>query len=175
MSDARSLGMVVGVLLDCVFAVMIFKFANRNGKAATKYDERQSVLRGRGYMYGFYAVLICEALMVTLSSMRWEIPVEREVLHFLIIIVGIFVQVSYCVWKDAYWGLNNDKRRYTIVFLAIGILNLITSLRSFMDGSMLTDGKLQASFLPLLCSVVLILLGLELAIKELVDKQKEGD
>ena len=70
MEFLRSSSFAIGICIGLIFCVIIFRFANRNKKLKSEYDERQLQIRGRSYMFAFYAVVIYEALMTCLSIGR---------------------------------------------------------------------------------------------------------
>ena len=86
----RSVGLAVGVLVGLVIAVLLLRYMNRDHKVRAEYDEMQKNIRNRGYMYGFYTILVFEALLCLIpSSVR--LPAERIVVHFLPIFLGVTV------------------------------------------------------------------------------------
>ena len=94
--NGSSIGFAMGVIVGLILVVLLFKYANRDGKVKTEYDERQKAVRGKAYRYAFYAVMIYEALVCWLS-MGIELPAEQSVIHFFGIFVGITVQACYCI------------------------------------------------------------------------------
>ena len=163
----RSAGFAVGLAVGIVLVVILLKFANTNHKKETEYDERQKAVRGRGYMYGFYAMMIYEAIMICASMSGVTIPAAPIAIHFTGIVLGGLVLSSYCVWNDAYWGLNNNLKRYAVVFLATAALNAIPLIAAVKnDGFNLQDGPI----LNLICIVMLGVLGVEFLVKYLKDK-----
>ncbi len=163
----KSAGFGVGIAIGIVLVVLLLKFANTNHKKETEYDERQKAIRGRGYMYGFYTMMVYEALMICIGMSGVTLPVAPIAIHFTGIVLGGMVLASYCVWKDAYWGLNNNLKRYAIVFLATAALNAIPIIASVKsDGFNLMDGPI----LNLICLVMLGVLGVEFLAKYLMDK-----
>ena len=158
---------VFGVVVGLILVAGLLRFANTNRKQKTEYDERQKEVRGRGYMLGFYTLMIYEALTMFLTLDGIELPVKPYILHFFGIILGGMVLATYCIWKDAYWGLNNNLKRYAIVFLATAALNAIPIAASVKSGSLdLMDGPI----LNLICLVMLGVLGVEFLVKYLMDK-----
>ena len=113
-NEARMFGVATGVAVGLVLALVIVRTVNRDRKLRTEYDEMQKLARGQAYKYAFYAVMIYEALVCWLS-MGIELPAEQSVIHFFGIFVGITVQACYCIWKDAYIGLNTNLKRYIIL------------------------------------------------------------
>ena len=106
----RSVALACGVLVGLVIALFLLRYMNRNHKFRTEYDEMQKAIRSKGYMYGFYTMLIFEALLCLLPA-SLQIPAEPVVTHFLPIFLGITVLSSYCIWNGAYVGLNTNIKR----------------------------------------------------------------
>ena len=49
----RMFGVISGVLIGLVIAVIMLRFVNKNKKMTAEYDEMQKLVRGRGYMASF--------------------------------------------------------------------------------------------------------------------------
>ena len=110
--EAYSLGKLIGVITGFVIGlalvVIIAAICNKNRKMKTEYDERQQILRGKGFKLGFYAMVIWAALNIVLSVAGFAIPAKPEILAFSYIVVGVLADVVYCIFHDAYWGMNNN-------------------------------------------------------------------
>ena len=168
----KSFGYVIGILVGLVIAVILLKYGNTNHRYKTQYDERQKEFRGKAYQYGFYTLLIFEVLTMLLEIGEISLPVPSYFLHFTGCIIGILVVTSYCIWKDVYWGLNNDRKRYGIVFLVCGILNAIPVIGALMHGGLIRDGKLESPATNLLVLIMMIVISAELLIKASLDKKE---
>ena len=154
----RSVALACGVLVGLVIAVFLMRYMNRNHKIRTEYDEMQKAIRSKGYMYGFYTMLIFEALLCLLPA-SLQIPAEPVVTHFLPIFLGITVLSSYCIWNGAYVGLNTNIKRYMIVALVAALINLLSFVLAWAGGGLTEDGVLQAPFVNLLCAVMFAVLS----------------
>lgn len=163
----RSTGVAIGILVGVIVAVLLCAYANRNHRAKSEYDERQKEIRGRGYQYAFYTVCIYEILMMLLGIADVEFPFEPYLFHFAGILIGGIVLSGYCIWHDAYWGLNNNRKRYAIIFLACALLNAIPVIGALTHGGLTT-----APLLNLMVLLMLLILGSELLIKYLVEKRE---
>ncbi len=168
----RSLGAAVGILIGIVLVVIIFKIANKNHKVKSEYDERQEIARGKGFRLAFYTIVIYAAINVVLGMAELSLPMDPAVMAFSYIIVGALVDVEYCIWNDCYWGMNNNKVRYTIAFMIIGLINLIVPIGAAINGGLILDGVLSTPGINLLCSVLLITMGITMGLKEFVDSRR---
>ena len=149
-NEARMFGVATGVAVGLVLALIIVRTVNRDRKLRTEYDEMQKLARGQAYKYAFYAVMIYEALVCWLS-MGIELPAEQSVIHFFGIFVGITVQACYCIWKDAYIGLNTNLKRYIILV-----------------------GKFQLQTINLLCGLMFAAIGAVGLAKKLADREEDA-
>ena len=171
-SSAAAIGIIVGIII-CVF---IFKFANKDRKVRTEYDERQKLIKGRGYMYGFYTTMIYEAIIMVLLIGDIDLPIKQYVWHALGIYLGVVVVCVHAIWNRAYWGLNNDHKKYMGVFVACFILNLFPVIGTLRSGINIVDGYLDLPFVNLICLVFFLILSVAAIAREVLDAgEKEDD
>lgn len=172
-TTAKVIGVITGLIVGAIIVAIIAKIANKNHTFKTEYDERQKVLRGQGYRYGFYGMIILATFNILLGIAGVELPMEPAVVPFVYIVVGVLINCVYCILKDAYWGLNNNRIRYIIIFIATGIVNLIVPIRAAVCGELIVDGKLSLPGINLLCSAMLLLVGIVLVVKDIIDRSGE--
>lgn len=170
MNIFASTGVAVGILVGLIVAVIVVKFANTNHKFTTEYDERQKELRGRGYMFGFYAIVIYECVMLVLGIGKIPLPVDDYLIHFGGILTGVTVLCVYCIWKGIYFGLNNDRKRYAVVFVVITALNAVPVIRAAADGTLVKDGQFSLEFLNLMILVMVAVIGVTLLVRSAADR-----
>ena len=156
MSIYRLAGVAVGIVVGLIICAVLFRFANTNKKLKSEYDERQRSIRNIAYKYAFYTVMFYEVLMLVLGIGNVQIPAPDYAVHFLGIILGCTVLGVYCIWKDAYWGMNNDRKRYFLVFAVTIVLNLIPVVGSIKGGIFITDGQVNA---PVINLMVLLMIS----------------
>ena len=168
-------GVVVGVMVGLILAGIFLRVANKDNKMRTAYDERQKEIRGNGYRYGFYTLMIYDALLIALEMGEISLPVELYQLIFVGIVLAGMVLAGYTIWKGAYWGQNNNRRRYALIFLAIGLLNAIPVIGAVKGGELIRDGKFQSPLLNLICLVMLVVLGVLLLLREFLDQKETGE
>ena len=175
MNIFKSAGIAAGVVVGIILVVILFKFANKDHKTRTEYDERQMIIRGRAYMYAFYTILSYECLMLFLAAAEVRIPVEDFILHFIGIALGCMVLAGYSIWNDVYWGLNNDPKRYGYAIAAIILLNAVPVVKTFMDGEMFQDGKISSVFINLIVLIMMVVLVVLLLIKKQMNKSMDQE
>ena len=119
--SARQIGFIAGliVLLGIVVICAIIKKSSLKGE----YDERQELIRGRGYKYALLTVMVFNAICLIFG-------VEGQVPYF-----GV-----YSILHDAFIGLNNNVRSFVVLFAACIIANLFGGIHHLQQG-LLENGQ----------------------------------
>lgn len=164
------IGALVGLIVGLIIAFALLKVANTNHKMMTEYDERQRAVRGKGYMYGFYTLIFTEVAMMFLEMSEIELPIEKYTLHFVSIILGCIVLCVYCIWNDVYWGLNNNKKKYNIIFVLAIVFNIIPVVGQAYSGTLMQDGKIGLCLLNIMVLAMMAIVAIEFLIKKIVKK-----
>lgn len=152
----------------------IFKRSNSDHKAKTQYDERQLALRGRGYMIGFWTLLGFQTVLYILECAGATLPVAPFSLGFLGAILAATVMCVYDIWVGAYWGLNNDRKRYLIILGIFGLFSFIPVAAAARMG--FVEHVLQSTTLVNLgVGVMLIAMFVTLLIRYIADKKETGE
>ena len=172
-NSARIIGGMTGIIIGWIVAVFVFRYVHRNKKLYTEYDEMQKLIRGEGYKYAFYTVLILEAVLCVLT-MGMELPAEPYVVHFFVIFVGVTVQASYCIWKGAYIGQNTNLPRYIILMAVISVLNIAGAFMAWKSGELIVDGKFQSPMVNLLCGLMFAVIGIVGLVRKAADREEEA-
>ena len=171
-NTARMTGLAGGIIVGLLLVVVIMKLINKNKKMKTEYDEMQKIIRNKGYCYAFYAVMIYEAIMCVLTT-GMELPAHPIVIHFGACFIGVIVQASYCIWNDAYVGLNTNLGRFLVFAVLISLFNLFIFLMAWKHGEAVSDGILQPITVNLLCGLMFAILGIVALVKKLSTHEVE--
>ncbi len=165
-----SLGMAAGIAVGLVIAVLLVRFANRNKKYKTEYDERQIRARGDAYRYAFYTLVIYEVILFLLEIGEISLPIYGAVLHMCGVILAITVLCVYCIWKDAYWGMNNNRKRYGVIMILGGLFNALPVV-AVLRGSTTFNSRLSSGvFLNFCVCVMLLVIGAAMLLKHLKEQ-----
>ena len=107
-------------------------------------------------------------VLFILAFGEFTLPVSAYILHYAGILAGIIVLSGYCIWKDAYWGLNNNRKSYGIILVIAGLLN------AFPLFSRLTSPDLSDfPYINTLTCVMLLVVGIELLLKHMIDRRAD--
>lgn len=173
MGKAMMIGIIAGIVVGLILVWVLLKVANK-GKSKTEYDERQLIGRGKGYKAGFVSMAITLGVLMLLDIGEIPLPVLKPVEYFIPVFVGLITAVSVFIFTDSYWGLNNDKGRYAIIFVAISAVNFLVPIVNIVFDRFLEDGKAGLSSVNLMCGILFIVIAIELLVKNSLDK-KGGD
>ncbi|MBP5385090.1 MAG: hypothetical protein J6Y57_08985 [Lachnospiraceae bacterium] len=172
--DAYSLGKMTGVtaglLIGFLVVAVIAVICNKNRKLKTQYDERQQIARGKGFRFGFYSMIAWAVINEILAFGAIELPIEPAMMAFSYIFIGVATDVTYCIFHDAYWGLNNNKMRYLICFLFVAALNVFVVIRTLRSGELFVDGRLGTYGINAFCALLFVLIGIAIAIQMIREK-----
>ena len=176
MNATASFGMVFGLMVGLVIAVILLKFSNKDHKFKTQYDERQEFIKGRGYKYSFYTLLYLEALLAIFEVGDISFGIDKYLVHFIVILISLAVLCVHSIWNGTYWGLNNNRKRYTAIIVIAIALNLIPVIAAFANGSVSKEGFNSLPLLNLIVLIWMAIIGINALVKKGLDaKSNEED
>ncbi len=175
MSSAYKIGVAVGITIGIIIFVLLYRLVNKDGKWKTEYDEKQEAVRGKGFKYGFFTMILYNGAIIILSATGFTIPMIHEVVLFTGIMLGAIVMASYDIWHDAYMGLNTNAKGFAVFAIVVAGINLLSALFSWKDTEMFEAGKLQFPFMNLICCLSFVLIGIQLFAKSIMDKKEEEE
>lgn len=167
MSGYWYLGLVVGVLVGVAVVVFVFKTSRTDGLKC-KYDERQAIVRGNGFKYGFATLALYNAAY-GLCAGAWKKPFMDTLTAMVLgICIAAAVYIVYCIWNDAYFSLNENPKRVLLGFALIALLNYMIAGMNFYHNEMVEDGVLTYRSCNLICAVLFTVIFAALFIKKII-------
>ncbi len=141
-STEYALGLTAGIICALVILAIVWKINKKSMKG--KFDERQELVRGRGYKHACFTLLILLVLDLLAESFGFfdATVFTREIAVFFMIIVGVMVYAVYCIKNDSYFGIGTDTRTYRAVMWVVIVSQLINAVSGLKDGA-LVNGKLD--------------------------------
>ena len=162
----------IGIFTGFIVAFIFLFIISFKKKCTNEYDERQMMIRGRGYSYAFYVVLI---LGILYGIFQEEFPqiIPPGVVIIIILFLSVTVLCTYLIFNDAYWGYKYHKfKTYFIFYIAMFITNLIQPVKVLAENRMFINGILQyTGILPLIVSIFFLYMAVILSIKTFIDKK----
>ena len=165
------LGFAAGlVAILIVFAVIRKATGGKTLKG--EYDERQQLIRLKGYMYAFFTTLILLVLYAFTASLMAQFPLYPGEVAFAIIIISVVVYALYCVKRDVFFGIRQHSRAYILLLLFVVISNLLSAIVNARDGGWLDpNGMISFSFF----SSILCIVGFGAVLAALLIKRSSSD
>lgn len=153
-SPAYAAGLAVGIAVALIIFGIAYIFNKKGLKG--KYDERQELIRGRGYKYAFFTTisLLAAYLVADVGGFIDKTPMTHSLAIFFILIVVVIVYALYAIHNDAYFGVGMDARSYKALMWVIIVMNGVSAYMQSRDG-LIVDGKLV--FGP--CSQILFVIA----------------
>lgn len=164
------LGFLCGLIVACIATVIVKK--GFLGKC--KYDERQQIVRGKGFRSGFFGWMMFNGIYIV-ADIGFEIEVmDTSLAMFSGMLIGAVICVSYCIWNEGYFSLNDNPKRVIIVLAAIALLNGICSIYAIHKGVLLQNGTLTFLYgSNLFCALASVLILMIVFLKWGVGQRKE--
>ena len=100
------------VMIVLFIAIMVGLLA-LNFNKLKEYDERQLAIRGRGYSYAYFTVMILSILYVSTKNII-SVPISSELISVIILLISVIVFITYTIFNDAYgnYKYHNYKKLF---------------------------------------------------------------
>lgn len=163
-------GMAVGIGIALgVIVLLVFILKKNKKKGSCQYDERQVLVRGTAFKYGFWTSLfyfVAFSLFQDVTNGRYTDNFSGT---FLGICTSVAVWAIYAIWNDGYFSMMENPQYYVRIFVAVGLLNVIVGmrgLRHWESGQLNTVMNLYGAGL---FALLLVVMGL----KRMRDKKEQ--
>lgn len=173
MNRAMIIGIGCGIIVGLIVAFILLLVMKTDGSLKSKYDERQELVRGRGFKYGFFTMMVYYVIYGFLGVALEKMPVDHLVGCILGILLGVLVCACYAIWNEGYFALNEDRKRVLIIFAVIAIVNFVVAGVNMMQYGLVQDGVLTIHSLNLFCGLLFIIIGIVLFLKDRLGAKEE--
>lgn len=163
------------VFVAILISIVMVKSYNTDNKFKTDYDERQEAIRGRGYKYASYTAWVLLGALACCKIGDVNLHIDDALVAFSIMVISVLVQTVHAVMNDAYFGSNNDRRKYLIFSVVIAFINIAAFVARFIDGDVIVDGTLTWHSINGVCGLMFVVLGIALGIKNIINKKEEAE
>ena len=167
-----NLGIAVGVFAGSLLVL----FRNRLSKEKQDcYDERQVIVRGKGYQYAFFTTM---GLLMLYAAFAEPIEkyMEAGIIPLAILLFSGLILMGYCLFHDAFWGLSSKKNKRIVVtvWAMFSVLNVMHIVDNSSPDKIWIAGRLSSRFMvPLLLSIFLAIALLLMVLKNRMKHDKE--
>ena len=178
MSTEYVAGFIVGFLLVfvAIFVVRMIVSKKLGGVPTGKcnFDERQELVRGKAFKYGFFTMMACNIILgFGPDILEVELPMANSVAMFLSLAIGLVVFASYAIWNEGYFSLNERPKSMMILFGFIAVVNTISAIMNYHQGKMFADGKLTFFAMNAVCAGMFVLIFIVLFAKSIARKHED--
>ena len=143
------------------------------------YDERQELIRGRGYRLAFLTMAAYCGIMMILEISGVTVFMERAVELGLGVLIGLCVHVVYCIWKDGYYAMNENIKRRIGVMTGLVVFNGLNVVFMIKSGDVFWDGELTFHSFGIFIFIFMVIMLVSLALRYVVlvkeDKNEDED
>ena len=166
------IAVVFGILLGFCFVAIILTFAIK-GDEKVRYDERQEMIRGRGFKYAFLGIIAYNIIVYILDLMQIDLHMSIGLSAVASSLVGITIYAIYCIWNDGYFALNEKRTGLLISFGCCGLLNVLISIKHIKDGAIIENGAFTFRSANLFCALLFFVIFIALLAKHIKDGKEE--
>lgn len=172
MSKEYLLGIFFGVAVGLILVVLLLRWTKKDGASKCKFDERQELVRGRGFKYAFFTLMICTAVYAFADSLAENRMIGSLTGVCICIVISCVVYACYCIWNEGYFALNENPKRVMVAFVLISLMNFAVFARSAMKGNLMENGVLSESFVNLFCGIMFLVIFAVLLLKYLKNRRE---
>lgn len=158
MNSAEFAGILSGLVIGMVLVIVILRLTKKDYSLRCKYDERQQLVRGRGFKYGFFTLMLYDIFYGFGNVILEKQVVDHMTAVFFGVFLGIAVYASYCIWHEGYFSLNENPKRVMLVFAILAVSNFIIFAVQILHGTVMKDGIITYHCVNLLCGVLFIII-----------------
>lgn len=180
MSLQHIVGLAVGMLIvgiSIVGVVVLLKGwrksrERRKEERNVDFDERQELVRGKGFQYGFLILLSYEFLLSFVC--RDGIPEWFDLCAVQMIGMGasLLVFCAYCIWNEAYIGLRENPLTNYLFLGGIGAMNLFQAVVDGRNGKLFADGRMTGRVGNLVLGIMFFLEFLLLLLRNIINRRR---
>ena len=167
------MGYVAALGVMAVVAVIIVILRKKLGQTSKNYDERQILIRGKGYMISFMTVILLLFIYAGFFYGMSKDIVSPQLVIFAISFIGITVYVIYCILGDAYLQVGQNPKKWIFLMVLVIIVNVLSAFvgsdRGLTENGLAT-GMAINSIIAILFAVILVVFLIKLG----MDKRGEG-
>ncbi|MBD5464619.1 MAG: hypothetical protein HDR22_02165 [Lachnospiraceae bacterium] len=171
--NMKGIAVFCGFIAGVLFTILFLALTKTDKNVKCKFDERQELVRGKGFQYGFFSMLICNVLFTCMELAEMPLFAEFEVLILISSIIGIGVCAVYCIWNEGYFALNENKKRLMILFAVISVMNFIFGGVWIYQDMVIQNGKLTYYSINLFCGLLFIIIFLTMLLKRICKDGKD--
>lgn len=160
------------ITIPLAIVILCLTVSKKTDSSKSEYDERQLIARGEAAKYSLLTLGIYNALWLMAQISEINIPVINETVIGIGLSLAVLVHVTYSIWKDAYFALNENRKVLMIVFAIIAGINILILISYIVHGTLINNGKLGIGGLTIATCVMFVWIFSMLVAKSIKDKKE---
>lgn len=133
------------VLLVLVVLAGVILMVSRSSKRERHFDERQLMLRARGYRLGYTVTVVLMLLLTFLLDYDALTFVSPALGVYAVLMIGLVTFAVFCIMNDVFFSVGEKGGYYIVICAAIVVLDGLIVIARLADGSLLESGVLTFS------------------------------
>ncbi len=163
-------GFAIGFLF--VILLVIIVSLNKNKKIGGEYDERQQIVRCKGYKAGFFTMLILNMIIICLTNDDGCLKyITSDAAVLISVFIALIVFAVYCILNDGYFGVFEKPKSTICLLLLISFINILIGIANYKEW--FYDGKLSSGIMNFVCGITLFVISLAGVVKLMLNKRED--
>ncbi|MCR4902105.1 MAG: hypothetical protein K6A23_04540 [Butyrivibrio sp.] len=173
MSSAYVAGYIVGIVVFVVVFLVAWIIGKKVLRKGTEhYDERQILIRGKGYKISFMTTIL---INIFYSCFLYDLTKEIVSPQLVVLgtaFLGVAVYSIYCIFNDAYVEVGQNITKWLALVVFVIAANVVAAI-SNMDRGFKSTGIVTGYDINILVAVVFSVILVAMLIKLAIDKKEE--
>ena len=150
---------------------MVLLVSRRSKGAEGNFDERQLMIRGKAYKYGFIATLAAlTAVMLCNSVFQFDMMLLGA---GACLFTGLTVFAVYCIWNDAFLSFRQKPSSYLFSGGIVIICNGAGIVKRLAEGTGLYEMLSDVFCLNMLCAAAFVVIEATIVIKLIATRREQ--
>lgn len=169
--STRQIAFILGLAVSLLVIGGLNAYLRRRGQEK-EFDERQMLIRGRAFQYGFFAMLLFNTVYTLLVLDR---PLMVDGLSGLLsMFFGLMVFAVACIRRDAMFAVGKKPRTYVLIWVVTVLAQIPVSAKNLAEGRVMENGLLTFHALPLASAACFMVILAATLLKLLSAEKDEG-
>ena len=167
--NSYKMGFYFGIFV-IVAVFLIAVLVKKAKKCNENYDERQILIRGKGYKLSFITMVILNLIYSCFFYGLTKDTVSPQFVIIAIAYIGIIVYTLYCIFNDAYLQIGQNYKKWELVLIFVAAANGFAAFAS-NEKTFFADGYATSFSTNLLFAISFVIILISMFVKQFLDKR----
>lgn len=167
---------IAPAIIIVLMAALIYA-ANKQRKqdGYVDYDERQLLIRGNAFKYGFYAVCLYGTVYFLFTRSTEMALMQDGVAAFLGVLLGVAVFAVYSVLNGAQFTKSSPMRSFLILYGLVIVMNLVSTGLHIHAHDFIRDGVLTDAIIYPAVALTFLAAFIATLVQGIRDRKEEAE